>query len=207
MGVAETITGTGLDRALSDALESWRKPLAVHDAAKVVLDLATMLALGGEALADLALLRGEPAVFGRVASDATVFRTIAALATDAPRALAAINAARATGRANAWSLAGDRAPDAGADGKTPLIIDLDATLVTAHSENEQAAPTFKRGSGFHPLGAFVDHGLAGTGEPLAMSLRPGNAGSNTATDHITVILDALRQLPGHRPGRAPGGRC
>ncbi len=86
----------------------------------------------------------------------------------------------------------------------PLIVDLDATLVGAHSEKEAAAPTFKRGYGFHPLWAFVDHGPQGTGEPLAVQLRPGNAGSNTAADHIAVIKDALRQLPSHRAGTRPG---
>src|SRR5450756_1792982 len=65
-------------------------------------------------------------------------------------------------------------------------------------------PTSKRGYGFHPLTAFVDHGPAGTGEPLAILLRPGNAGSNTATDHITVVKAALAQLPGHRPGQRHG---
>jgi hypothetical protein len=85
-----------------------------------------------------------------------------------------------------------------------LIVDVDATLVTAHSEKQGAAPTFKRGFGFHPLCAFVDHGDHGTGEPLAVLLRPGNAGSNTAADHIRVVREALKQLPGHRPGRRPG---
>jgi hypothetical protein len=81
----------------------------------------------------------------------------------------------------------------------PLVIDVDATLVTAHSEKESAAPTFKRGFGFHPLWAFVDHGPDGTGEPLACLLRAGNAGSNTVTDHKTVIRAALAQLPGGHP--------
>jgi hypothetical protein len=81
---------------------------------------------------------------------------------------------------------------------------VDATLVTAHSEKQGAAPTFKRGFGHHPLWAFVDHGPAGTGEPLSVLLRPGNAGSNTAADHITVLRQALRQLPGHRAGTRPG---
>jgi hypothetical protein len=78
------------------------------------------------------------------------------------------------------------------------VIDVDATLVTAHSEKEQAAPTFRRGFGFHPLCAFVDHGTEGTGEPLAVLLRAGNAGSNTVADHVTVIRAALAQLPGSR---------
>ncbi|MFH5246118.1 IS1380 family transposase, partial [Antrihabitans spumae] len=78
------------------------------------------------------------------------------------------------------------------------------TLVTAHSDKERAAPTFKRGYGFHPLCAFVDHGQSGSGEPVAMLLRPGNAGSNTAADHRQVVADALGQLPlqpGYRVGR------
>jgi hypothetical protein len=71
-------------------------------------------------------------------------------------------------------------------------------------EKEHAAPTFKRGFGFHPLTAFLDHGPDGTGEPLAILLRPGNAGSNTASDHIAVIRQALAQLPAQRPGHRPG---
>jgi hypothetical protein len=82
-----------------------------------------------------------------------------------------------------------------------LIIDDDATLVTAHSDKEQAAPTFKRGFGFHPIWTFADHGQDGTGEPLAVLLRPGNAGSNTAADHIAVIKAALVQMPGRRRGK------
>ena len=83
--------------------------------------------------------------------------------------------------------------------------------MTAHSEKEQAAPTFKKGYGFHPMWSFVDHGTdttgeTGTGEPLAFLLRKGNAGSNTATDHITIVRDALRQLPSHRSGTRPGRR-
>jgi len=56
----------------------------------------------------------------------------------------------------------------------PLVVDVDATLVTAHSDKENAKPTFKKGYGFHPLCVFVDHGSEGTGEPLAILLRPGN---------------------------------
>ena len=200
--LTETVRATGLGAALSEALAPWRKPLAVHDPAKVVTDLAIMLALGGDCLADVGLLRSEPSLYGPVASDPTVSRTIAALAADADTVVKAINTARAKARARAWALAGQHAPDHGTDARTPLVIDLDATLVTAHSDKQDAKPTFKRGFGFHPLCAFVDHGPAGTGEPLAMLLRPGNAGSNTADDHIAVIKDALTQLPDHTVGRS-----
>ena len=202
--LTETVRAVGLDRALSTALVPWRGRNAVHDPAKVLLDLALTLAVGGDCLADVAVLRAEPGVYGLVASDPTVSRTIDRLARDAPRALAAIGAARMVARAQAWTLAGEHAPDHGIDAGAPLVIDVDATLVTAHSDKEGAAPTFKRGYGHHPLWAFVDHGPAGTGEPLSVLLRPGNAGSNTAADHITVIRDALRQLPGHRAGARPG---
>ncbi|MDK3258851.1 IS1380 family transposase [Blastococcus capsensis] len=190
-----------LPAALSDALAPWRKPLAIHDPAKVVLDLAVSLAIGGNCLADIAQLRAAPEVFGLVASDPTVSRCIDTLG-DAPAVLAAINTARAATRTRAWALAGEHAPDRGADAHRPVVIDVDATLVTAHSEKEAAAPTFKRGFGHHPLWAFDDHGAAGTGEPLAFLLRAGNAGSNTVVDHKSVIRDALAQLPGgHRRGK------
>jgi hypothetical protein len=170
----------------------------------VVLDLAISVAIGGDCLADIAQVRAEPAVFGHVASDPTVSRLIDALAVDAPRALAAINTARAAVRARAWGLAGTDAPDHAVTVKAPLIVDVDATLITAHSEKELAAATFKRGFGHHPIGAWVDHGQGGTGEPVAMILRKGNAGSNTAVDHIEVTKAALAQLPSTTPGRRPG---
>ena len=204
VALVETARAAGLDRALSRALGCWRKPMARHDPGKVITDLAVMLALGGDCLADVALLRAEPGVFGAVASDPTVSRLIDALAADAPRALRAIDSARAFARSRVWKLAGDRAPDHGIDADRPLIIDTDATLITAHSDKEHAAPTFKRGFGFHPLWAFVDHGADGSGEPLTCLLRKGNAGSNTAADHITVVKAALGQLPGHTPGTRPG---
>jgi hypothetical protein len=202
--LTQTARTVGLDQALSVALAPWRAPTAVHDPAKVLLDLAVTLAVGGDCLADVAVLRAEPGLFGRVASDPTVSRTVDRLAADPTAALQAINTARAQARVAAWRQAGDRAPDHGIDAAAPLVIDLDATLVTAHSDKEGAAPTFKRGFGHHPLWAFVDHQAEGTGEPLAVLLRPGNAGSNTAVDHVTVIREALRQLPGHRPGTRPG---
>jgi hypothetical protein len=203
--LADTATKTGLDQALSAALARWRHPNAIHDPGKILCDLAITLALGGDCLADIATLRAEPGVFGLVASDPTVSRLITTLAADPDAALAAIDSARATVRATAWKLGGEHAPDHDLSPDTPLIIDLDATLLTAHSDKQNAAPTFKRGYGFHPLCSFADHGAQGTGEPLSIMLRPGNAGSNTAADHIAVTRNALRQLPftakGGRVGR------
>jgi hypothetical protein len=197
--LVETVRVAGLDEDLSRALRPWRLPTARHDPAKVLLDLAVAIALGGDCLADIAVVRSEPAVFGAVASDATVSRTIATLARDARRTdqvLLAIEAARADARARVWRLAAHRAPDHEVSAARPLVIDVDGVLVTAHSEKEQAAPTFKKGYGHHPLVAFVDHGPDGTGEPVGMLLRRGNAGSNTAADHITILRQALRQVPG-----------
>jgi len=203
--LVETARRVGLDRALSSGLARWRRPTAIHDPGKVLCDLTIAVALGGDCLADIATVRAEPGVFGLVASDPTVSRLIDTLAQDADRALAVLDAARARARAGAWALAGEHAPDHDIDADHPVIVDLDATLLDAHSEKENAAPTFKRGFGFHPLCSFVDHGAEGTGEPLAIMLRPGNAGSNTAADHITVAREALRQLPftakGGRVGR------
>jgi Transposase DDE domain group 1 len=97
------------------------------------------LALGGDCLADIAVLRVQPELAGPVASDPVVSRLISALAADAPRALKAIRKARAAARERAWALAGDRAP--GGDGSL-IPVDIDATIVTAHSEKEKAAPTW-----------------------------------------------------------------
>lgn len=74
------------------------------------------------------------------------------------------------------------------------MVDLDASLLTAHSEKESATPTYKRGFGFNPLCAFVDHGPGGTGEPVAMMLRPSTAGTNTAADHIRTTEQVLTQV-------------
>jgi len=189
--LVQAARATGLDRGLSRALGPWRPLTAVHDPGKVVLDLAGALALGGDCLADIAVLRAQPRVFGRVASDPTVSRTVDRLAAGGDAALAAITVATAAARAAAWTHRSP-VPASGA-----VIVDLDATVVVSHSEKESAAPTFKRTFGFHPLLAFVDHGPDGVGgEVLAGLLRPGNANANSAADHVTVLDMALAQLPG-----------
>ena len=197
--LAEAARVTGLGQGLSGALARWRAPRAVHDPGKILTDLAMALALGGDCLADVAVLRAQPELAGPVASDPVISRLVATLAAEGPRALKAIRKARAAARERAWALAGERAP--GADGSL-IPVDLDATIVLAHSEKEKAAPTWKKTYGFHPLAAFADHGAGAGGEPLAILLRAGNAGSNTAAEHIEVTKLALAQLP--RQAAAPG---
>lgn len=201
--LTRTAEVSGLTGTLSGSLARWRKPLATHDPGKIIADLAISLVTGGDCAADIATLRGRAAVFGPVASDPTVSRLIKDLAVTPTAAVAAIAQARAQTRARVWALLGEHAPDAGLSAADPLVIDLDATLVTAHSEKEAAAGNYKGGYGFHPLTAHIDHGPGGTGEVAAMILRPGNAGSNTAADHITTLGQALAQIPGlpPRPGR------
>jgi hypothetical protein len=190
--LAEAARVTGLGDALTAGLARWRAPRAVHDPGKILTDLVTTLALGGDCLADIAVLRSQPELAGPVASDPVVSRLVTALAADAPRALRAIRKARAAARERAWALAGDRAP--GGDGSL-IPVDIDATIVIAQSEKEKTAPTWKKTFGFHPLTAFADHGAGAAGEALTVLLRPGNAGSNTASEHIEVTRLALAQLP------------
>lgn len=202
--LVETIRKTGLDQAISTALAPWRRPRAVHDPGKVLLDVALAVALGGDCLADVAMLRAEPAVFGPVASDPTVSRLVDTLASSGDQALRAIRAARAEVRSHVWKVASKSAPDHGGE----VTVDLDGVLVIAHSDKQDAAPTWKKTYGHHPLMGFVDHGPGGTGEPVAALLRPGNAGANTAADHIEAARLALAQLPRqYRRGRQTLVRC
>src|SRR3954447_6584035 len=184
---------SGLAKALSDGLVPWRTTRSVHDPGKTVLDLAVAIALGGDCLADIGVIRAQPELFGPVASDPTVSRLVEALAEQPAEAIAAIRAARAHARHRVWSHRSLFAVDAAGDPQ--VVVDLDATLIGAHSEKEHATPNFKRGFGFHPMLAFVDHGAGGAGEPLAGLLRPGQAHAHDAADQIAVIDEALAQLP------------
>ena len=131
-----TVRAVGLDAALSGALESWRKPLAVHDPGKIIVNLALCAALGGDHLSDLALLRSQGELFGPVASDPTVCRLVKTLAGDVEAVEAAVEAVRGEVRRRVWSLAGEHSPAAGISAESPLVIDVDATLVEAHSAKE-----------------------------------------------------------------------
>lgn len=169
----------GLTDGLSAAMAPTKRRRRGHDRGRVLVDVAVMLADGGRTISDVAVLRDQPALFGEVASAPTAWRTLGAIDGDAR---SRINAARAAARHKAWA--------AGADPGF-YVIDIDATLVNSHSDKEGAAPTFKKGFGFHPLMAYLD----ATGEALAAKLRPGNAGSNTASDHVEVLDEALAQVP------------
>ena len=171
----------GLTSALSLGLAGLKLRRRGHDPGVVIQDLAVMLADGGECVSDLGATREQDVLFGSVASDSTAFRVVEKIAST-PGMLDAVRHAHARARARFWEL--DGAPER-------LTIDVDATLITAHSEKEQAAGNYKHGYGFHPLGAYTDE----TREALAMLLRPGNAGSNTAADHKTVIDRSLAQIP------------
>ena len=184
VGVADRI---GLTRALSAAMASTRRRRSAHDPGVVLRDLAVTLADGGECLADLGALRDQLDLFGEVASDSTAFRVIDSIDE---QCLERLRRAVALARTRAWQL-GAR-PQRREKRKRPelTVIDIDATLTTAHSEKEQAAGNFKRGYGHHPLLCYLDE----TGEAPAGILRPGNAGSNTACDHKQVLDLALGQL-------------
>ncbi|MBP2055615.1 hypothetical protein J2Z21_008631 [Streptomyces griseochromogenes] len=196
--LVETVRRSGLDAVLSATLAPWRKPRATHDPGKVLLAVALAVALDGGCLADVAMPRCEPVVFGPVASDPTVSRRIDVLTASGEKALQAIRPARSEVRNRGWSLAGKHAPDAGGQ----VTVDLDDALVIARSDKEDAAAIWKKTYGHHPLTAFVDHGPGGTGEPVAALLRPENAGSNTAADHIATAQLALARLPKkYRRGR------
>jgi hypothetical protein len=184
----------GLTALLSGALrKAGTSP--VFDRGAVLVSMAVAIALGATSMSDIAVLAHLAPVLGAAPSRPTARRALDLAGT--PAMLDRIARARARARAHVWDLIEDTPagfPWLAIAGKVLagwLVIDLDATLVTASSDKEGAAATWKKGYGFHPLGAW----LANTREPLAMLLRPGNAGSNTFTDHKEVLAAAIRQVP------------
>jgi len=163
---------SGLTKALSGGLSGVRERAGGHDPGRVVRDLAVMLADGGDALSDLGAVREQAPLFGAVASDSTAYRLIERIASE-PELLEALRCAHAKARGHAWKLGGR--PER-------LTIDLDATLIGAHSEKQGAAGNFKGGFGFHPMLAYFDE----SAEAAAAKLRPGNAGANTAASATSI---------------------
>ena len=191
--LADLADATGLTAAFGDALAPLRVRRSGHDPGRVAVDLAVMLADGGEAIADLAVLRNQADLFGAVASDPTAWRLLSDL--DAT-GLARLRSARAQARELAWAQTietrGVMPASTAADQLVPgLVLDLDATIVICHSEKESATSTWKKTFGYHPLLCFLD----GSREALSGMLREGRAGSNTTADHITVLDQALHQIP------------
>ena len=179
--LGEVADRVGLTRGLSAALVGVRERRGRHDPGRVVRDLAVMLADGGDCLSDLRAVRDQSPLFGPVASDSTAFRLIDRIASE-PVLLDALRAARAAARDRAWG-AGVR-PER-------IVIDIDATLVNAHSEKEGAAVNYRSGFGFHPILAYLDE----THEALAGVLRGGGAPAHSAQAQIDVLDMALAQLP------------
>jgi hypothetical protein len=161
--LAQVADKLGLTKALSLRLGALKRRRRGHDGGRVIRDLAVMLADGGECVSDLGAVRDQQALFGPVASDSTAFRVIDRIASG-PGLVEALRAAHARARERFWKLHG--APER-------LTIDVDATLITAHSDKEKAAGNYKGGYGFYPLQAYADE----TREALGALLRPGNAGA------------------------------
>jgi hypothetical protein len=190
---------TGLTGAFSEALAPLRVRQSGHDPGRIAVDLAVMLADGGEAIADLAVLRNQTDLFGAVASDPTAWRLLSDVDG---AALTRLRQARAQARELAWAQAAETR--GGLPGSTAagvpvpgIVLDLDASIVICHSEKQSATPTYKKTFGYHPLFCFLD----GSREALSGLLREGRAGSNTTADHITVLDQALAQIPdAHRYG-------
>jgi hypothetical protein len=185
---------TGLVDGVTEALLDTYKGLPVHAPGRVFTDLAVAVADGADAISGIEVLRDRDDLFGPVASMPTTWRVLDRVDGDH---LSSIGVARAAARARAW------AAGAGPDLDGELCLDFDATITVAHSEKENAAATWKKTFGFHPLLCFLDRPDVAGGEALAGLLRRGNAGSNTAEDHITVLDWALAALPEQarpRPG-------
>jgi hypothetical protein len=188
---------TGLVRGLDEALIDTYRSRPVHGPGRVLADLAVAVADGADCVSGISVLYDRQDLFGPVASMPTTWR---ALDRVDPDHLGAVRAARASARKKAW------AAGAGPDLAGELCLDFDATITISHSEKENAAATWKRTFGFHSLLCFLDRPDIASGEALAGLLRSGNAGSNTAADHIAVLDMALASLPAHarpQPGQ-PG---
>jgi Transposase DDE domain group 1 len=191
--LGELADRVGLSSAYSAAVPWHGERAPTHDRGRLLAQVAVMLAAGGRCVADMAALRDQPALFGAVASDPTIWRTFDAIDTDV---LDALRAARAQARAAVWRQRRRR--------RRPLVVDVDASLVEVHSEHkERAASHYKGGYGFHPMFCFSDDG-----EALAGILRAGNAAANSGADQLAVVDAAIAQLPsevaaGHRVGDDP----
>jgi len=186
--LSELADRTGLTQAMSGAMADCGISWHTHDPGVVLTHLAVSIADGADCLTDFEALREQPELFGDVASVSTAWRAVKATAS---LELRRIPKAVAAAREIVWA----KAPPG------DITIDFDATLLNVHSEKQDARPTYKKGYGFSPIGAWCDT----TGEPLAAMLRPGNASANDAEDHLELLDQAVAGLPGdYRVGHEPG---
>ncbi|MBT2513647.1 IS1380 family transposase [Arthrobacter sp. ISL-30] len=194
--LAGFIDALGFRGLCEDRLGQFVPSGARHRPGRLIGSLALMLAGGGEHVTDLDMLRSSPGLFGPLPSNATVSRFFERTVANPELFSYGFETLTRELRTRAWDAAGNRNPAARATAADPLILDLDATLVTSHSDKEHAVGTYKGGYGFAPFIASVDYGTSnGTGEILACLLRPGSAGANSADDHIRVFEAATAQLP------------
>jgi hypothetical protein len=185
---------TGLSSQVTAALADTYDGPWIHAPGAVFADLVAAVADGADCVDGVGQLWADREhVFGAVGSTTTLWRLVDERigAAHLPR----IRAARAHARARAWAAGAAPAHDGW------LHLDVDATITIDHSDNkENAAATWKKTFGFHPLLVFLDRPDIAAGEALAGLLRSGNAGSNTTADHISVLHQALASLPAsHRP--------
>lgn len=181
----------GLTSGLSAVLS---RPEVLHDRGAVLRDVAVSIAGGAHNLAGTAVLRDQERLFGQVASGVTMWRSLNEIDQ---QGIAGIALVRNSARERVWELTEARhgaippSRTCYGDLGPVIVIRIDASLVQSHSDKQHAAGNFKGGYGFHPLLAWCDN----TGELLAVICRPGNAGSNTAADHIAIIDAAIAAIP------------
>ena len=185
----------GLGASLSTAIPWAGERAALHDRGVVLTHAMLMLAAGGQACSDIEFLVSQSRLFGAVASDSTLYRTIRAIT---PTVLGNLTEQAAVTRGQMWRRM------SATTGIGMVVLDIDASLVQIHSENKQ-------GTGECFTGGVRETQHRGEPEPANNALvargmlRPGNAGANSVADHFTVLDAAVAQLPadiasGHRDG-------
>lgn len=190
--LAEIADLSGLTAGISGLFGGHGHVWRAHEPGVSVVQAAASIANGMTNVSGVGqFVVSRPTVFVGAATVSTMRRTVFSFGEELMSA--GLDSVMCDARTRAW--------DAARYAPQSLTLDFDATLLACHSEKEEAAPNFKFGFGFHPLGCWLDE----TREPLAMILRKGNAGSNTATDHMDVLFRSLGQLPerfqvGHQPG-------
>jgi hypothetical protein len=178
--LGELADRSGLTEAMSVAMEDCGINWHTHDPGVVLTHLGVAIADGADCLADITCLKEQEELFAPVASVATAWRAVHAAAVFELRG---IRQALGRARERVWAAS----PPPG-----EMIWDFDSTLLHVHSEKQDAASTYKGGFGFNPLAVWCDN----TTEPLAVMLRPGNAAPSDSDDHLELLEQAVRAMPG-----------